>query len=180
MARSFGLQSTGIIEILSMGFESAPSVEKMGEGRSALLAMEAEGRYVFHGSEVVLDKLTPRQAETYNPEIERNESDGEPAVCATTYADFAIFRALINGRDLTGESYSEFGTREDGTLFFRTTRNLLENAQAKKGLVYVFNRSRFSPLEDGGSEMRSTNEEIPMESVEVTFGDLPSNIEIID
>ncbi len=139
--------------------------------REKLLKLEKEGRYVFHGSTSSIDCLEPRQA--YN----NNEKDGLPAVFATPFADVAIYRSLINGNNLKEPSTNEFGFTEKG-IYFKTSKNLIDFAKDLTAKVYVLDREKFKDFE--GSQCRSEEPVTPMEMIEVTVKDLPSNIEIIE
>ena len=66
------------------------------KGREALSWLDEHGAYVYHGSNLRLDKLEPRQAYTLNRELQQRVPDGEPAVCTSKNFEIAIFRALIN------------------------------------------------------------------------------------
>lgn len=151
--------------------------EQLGKNREKLLAMEAEGKYVFHGSLESVEELEPRQAENSNKETGEQEKDGEPAVFATPHADTAIFRALVNGRDVDGESSSRFGMGDDG-LHFSATQNLLDAARTKRGKVYVLDRKQFQKFE--GTQCRSFEKVMPIEVVEVDFNDLPPEIKLME
>lgn len=159
-----------------MNYEKPPLNERIGTSRGKLLAMEKEGKFVFHGSTEIVGVLEPNQATNNNEETGVVEKDGEPAVFATPYADVAIFRALINTKGAAGDSTSRFGI--DGKrLHFSATDNLLEQANNKKGMVYVLNKNQFKNFE--GTQCRSSNKIIPIEAVEVTAEDLPENIDLI-
>jgi hypothetical protein len=151
--------------------------EQIGKNREKLLALENEGRYVFHGSMEEIDILEPRQAEKQNNETGEMESDGDLAVFATPHADTAIFRSLINAKDVTGDSSSGFGMGDDG-LHFSTTQNLLDAAKMKKGKVYVLDKEQFSEVE--GTQCRSFETVTPIDVIEVDFNDLPPSIKLIE
>src|SRR3989338_4210437 len=159
-----------------MDFERSRESKKFGEGRKKLLALEQEGKYVFHGSHDAIDVLEPRQAYNDNPETGEKEEDGDPAVFATPYADVAIFRALISGKDVPADSESTFGMNERG-LHFSATQNLIDNAKGRIAKVYVLDRTKFSQFE--GSQCRSTEPITPVQVVEVMLEDLPDNITVI-
>jgi hypothetical protein len=67
-------------------------------GKEILHKLEKEGRYVFHGSARELSVLEPRQSLNKNDQSGKMEPHGEPAVCATPFADIAIFRSMANRR----------------------------------------------------------------------------------
>lgn len=160
-----------------MSIDQPPRPEQAGENRKKLLALEETGRFVFHGSPDVLSILEPRQATNYNEETGENEEHGGPAVCATTSADVAIFRALINESGVIGDLTSKFGMNDDG-LHFSASQNLIDQARLKIGKVYVLDKQKFSHFE--GMEERSGEAVVPVEIVEVSFADLPTNIKLIE
>lgn len=86
-----------------MNFEKESKVEQIVKGREKLLALEKEGKFVFHGSPDVINVLEPRQAYNRNDETGTMEKHDEPAVFATPYAEVAIFRALINAKGVKGK-----------------------------------------------------------------------------
>ncbi len=104
------------------------------------------------------------------------EKDGTPAVFATPFADVAIFRALINTVGVEGDSESGFGI-EEGKIHFKSTQNLLDAANKRKGFVYVLKKEGFE--EPIGIQCRSEDVVVPIEMVEVTAEDLPQDIKII-
>jgi hypothetical protein len=159
-------------------FEKIPQIEQENNNREKLLSFEKEGKYVFHGSPEDIAVLEPRQAFNQNKESGKMEEDGEPAVFATPYADVAIFRALINSRNVNGEHESEFGINNKDDLHFLATENLIEAAKKKIGKVYVLDKQKFQNFK--GMECRSTEINKPIEVVEVTINDLPQNIKIIE
>lgn len=159
-----------------MNFEKQQIIEREGKNRERLLLLEKEGKYVFHGSPDSITVLEPRQAYNYNQENGEMEKDSEPAVFATPFADVAIFRALTDARDVNEDSSSQFGMEGD-TLHFSATENLLEHAKAKVGKVYVLDKNNFKNFE--GTQCRSSEINQPIEVIEVTFNDLPQNIEIL-
>jgi len=151
--------------------------ESIGENRRKLLELEQTGKYVFHGSPENIKKLEPRQAYNYNHDTETMEPHGEPAVCATYFADVAIFRALVNPKDVFGESNSRFGT-EGNSLHFGATQNLLDAAKRKSGKVYVLDKEKFKSFEV--MECRSLDEITPLQVINVDFNDLPPNIQVLE
>lgn len=159
-----------------MNFEKQPIIEREGKNREKLLLLEKEGKYVFHGSPDLITVLEPRQAYNHNQENGEMEKDGKPAVFATPFADVAIFRALTDAKDLNGDSSSQFGMEGD-TLHFSATENILEHAKVKVGNVYVLDKNNFKNFQ--GTQCRSSEINQPIEVIEVTFDDLPQNIEIL-
>lgn len=159
-----------------MNFESKEA-ENISENRKKLLQFERQGNFVFHGSPEVIEKLEPRQAYNRDKETGKMEKDGEPAVFATPYADIAIFRALVNSKNVWGFSESNFNMIDQNELFFSATQNLLDAAKEKIGKVYVLDKQKFSNFKD--IECTCFEPIAPIEVVNVTFVDLPQNIQLI-
>lgn len=157
--------------------ENFERCEQIGKNRERLLSLEKEGKYVFHGSPETIQSLEPRQAYNRNEKTGEMEKDGEPAVFATPYADVAIFRALINTKDVSGESTSQFGINEE-QLHFSTSRKLLDEAINKIGKVFVLDKQKFGNFE--GMQCKSGETVIPIEVIEVTVNDLPKDIKILE
>lgn len=125
-----------------------------------------------------MDELKPRQAKKFDAEFGENIDDGDPAVCATPFADIAIFRALINDKNLEEVDYnSSFGTNEDGGLFCSVSDNALDVVKGKLGYVYIFRKDEFK--ETGAMESRINKSVKPIDTVVVSVDDLPENINII-
>ncbi len=151
--------------------------------KERLLQLENEGGYVFHGSpEGDLKVLSPRQGK-HVPDLNKpTESilDGKPAVSATPYAELAIFRAIINRKNVSFGHTSGFGTSEDGEKHFSvSSKEVLEVVKEKKGFVYVFDKKEFEPYNRDGvtnnksMEWRSYAASTPIEIIEVSSNDLP-------
>lgn len=157
--------------------ERTAEFRPISEAKKQLLDLEKTGRYVFHGSPDYIEALEPRQAYNSNPQTGEDEKDGEPAVFATQYADIAIFRALLSGKDVPEDSQTNFGT-DGGKLHFSTTRNLLEAARDKKANIYVLDKSKF--VEPEGTQCRSYVAVSPIQTIEVSAKDLPENIVLLN
>ncbi|PIR94629.1 hypothetical protein COT97_00560 [Candidatus Falkowbacteria bacterium CG10_big_fil_rev_8_21_14_0_10_39_11] len=156
-----------------------PHFETIKSPREQLIEMEKSGHYVFHGSFTPeLEFLEPRQAVNQNEETGKMEPDRDPAVFATPYADIAIFRSLINGEGVSGDSTSGFGMSENDNVYLQATTNLLEAAKNKTGYIYVFNKNDFSDFE--GTECRAHSQVKPEKIIKVNFIDLPQNIKILN
>jgi hypothetical protein len=158
-----------------MDLEKNYKFERPGKNREKLLALEKEGKYVFHGSSDIIDILEPRQAGGHNEKTGKWENDGSPAVFATPYADLAIFRSLLYDKDLE----NEFGINGD-QLHMRADKKLIERAKNRIGKVYVLDKSKFNPASFRGIDCRSEEKITPLEIIEVTINDLPKNIEITE
>ena len=157
------------------------SIERPPSGREQLLSLEAEGKYVFHGSENPdLDLLEPRQAYNYNKDG-KQVPDGEPAVFASSKADYAVMMALINKKNCSKGFRSSAGSSQDDKgevkLTLHVSRISIEQLNDESfGYVYVFNKDVFQ--EKGGAEYVS---KIPVSSVNkirVMKADLPPFIEV--
>lgn len=160
-----------------MNLEKLFEQKRFGEGRKKLLELEREGRYVFHGSPSILTTLSPMQAEGENMATGEMEKDGNPAVCASDLADQAIFRALVNEKRGHGNSSARFGTDNSDKLHFWATQDLIDIAKNSTGIIYVFEKDQFNHFE--GHEWRTGISAAPKDIIEVTFEDLPKDIEIV-
>jgi len=152
------------------------SIEKLKQ-------MEEEGKHVFHGSpEGDIESLEPRQGRHVPDWSQPSETilDGNPAVCATPYAELAAFRAIINGKNIPINHTSGFGIRDGKVDFEISSKEVLDMAKEKKGFVYVFDRKEFEPYNrdkeatQDAMEWRSHKTVSPIEVVEVGFDDLTS------
>ncbi|MDO8512636.1 MAG: hypothetical protein Q7S57_05145 [bacterium] len=157
--------------------EGSPRTEQYKNSREKLLALEDEGKYVFHGSPNNIELLEPRQGYNFNEITGEQEKDGNPAVFATQYANLAIFRALINDKNIKEESSCRSGV-DDAGLHFTASRNLLDYAKTITAKIYVLDKNSFSNFDhiQGRSEQPVT----PLEVIEVTAEDLPENITVIE
>ncbi len=150
--------------------------------KEKLLQLEKEGKYVFHGSpDGEIKALEPRQGR-HVPNLDKPSKiilDGNPAVSATPYLDFAIFRAIINKKNVKFNFNSGFGFRDGKKEFRVSSKEVLEVVKDKKGFVYVFNKNEFEPYSrdgkahEGSMEWRSHEEVKPIEIIEVDYKYLP-------
>ena len=157
-------------------------------GREKLLQLEKEGKYLFHGSPVSnIESMEPRQA-THVPELSKPTEtilDGKPAVSATPYIEFAIFRAIINRENIPFSHNSGFGFKNGKKEFRISSKKILEEIKNKRGFVYVFNKNEFEPYSRGGEihdslmEWRSYKTVKPIDVIEVNYTDLVSE-DLID
>ncbi len=150
---------------------------KIEQGKDTLMTLEKEGVYVFHGSTELLEELEPRQAKIWDKDKKEMTEHGEPSVVATSFAEIAIFRAIISNKIKAGDGqhYSSFGP--DGEKpFFETTPTMLKNAKDAIGYVYVFKKDDFAKLSP--MEWRSGKKLKPVRTFEVHFQDLPENIRV--
>jgi hypothetical protein len=149
--------------------------KKLGE-------LEASGKYVFHGSaKGDIASLEPRQG------THEGNPDGQPAVSATPYLEFAIFRAIVNKNNIPFNHSNRFGfnqNKEKEIEFRIYPKAALEACKDKKGFVYVFDRKDFSPYSRIGKpseshmEWRSYKPVKPIEIIPVSFDDFPSEDKI--
>mgnify|MGYP003393248095 CR=1 FL=1 len=150
------------------------SIEKMKSGREILINMEAENKYVFHGSENSgIAIFEPRQAHT----VENGEAvdDDKPAIHASPVADVAILMALINKQNCPDGFDSGFSY--DGKVNLKVSRQGLDQLKDKtKGYVYVFSKDDFT--QRGKIQVISYDEVKPLQVVEVNKADLSEDIEI--
>lgn len=155
------------------------SREKLS-GRELLQDLEATHEYVFHGSdEVDLDYLEPRQA--YNYSNGEKKPDGDPAVFASSKADYAIMMALINKNNCPKgfRSSASSKQKENGEIFLRlraTKSSADQLNSASFGYVYVFDKNLFRNR-GGGVEYVSSVGVSPIKKVKVIKTDLPPCIE---
>lgn len=160
------------------------SIEKIQSGREKLKNLEAEGKYVFHGSENSnIDLFEPRQA--YNYKTGTKEPDGEPAVFASSEADYAIVMSLINKKNCPNGFHSSLGTslNEKGEeyLCIRISKKAIEQLDENSiGYVYFFDKNNFVQSGKRKVEYKSMSEVPSIDVVAVTKADLPPNIEIIE
>jgi hypothetical protein len=153
----------------------------MSPEKQELSELEKTNLYVFHGSESEIEEFEPRQAFNYvNGE---NIPDGEPAIFASSVAEYAILMAIVNKTNCPKGSYSSAGTSGDENgpyvMKYRASKGTL--AQLKddaSGWVYVFYRNLFTKREKGGVEYMSTEKVIPTLKIKVGKQDLPQDIEI--
>ncbi len=158
-------------------FKNSP--EQIKSPRERLLGLEKTGKFVFHGSPASFDVAEPKQAKNINETTGEMEKHGTPAISATVLAEHAIFRSLVNEKLCPKDGETKFGADEQGLLHFSATQNLIDIARSGKGKVYVFDKDKFENFE-GGPEWRSSEPVSPIEIIEVTFEDLPKNIEVIE
>ena len=145
----------------------------MISARERLLALETKG-FLFHGSPVLLERLSPRQPMIFNKQAGKSERHGNPCVATTSFAEIAIFRAIVNWQNFPIKNFSSsFGVGSEGKRF-AATREILNQLEGKTGYVYVFSQNGFS--EFSSMEWRSECEMKPLEIIAVSAKDLPENI----
>lgn len=150
--------------------------------KQELLALEAEQKYVFHGTGVDVEKLEPRQAVDTE-----TGPDGEPAVFASDRADYAIFMAIVNHANCPSGARSRAGAFADATesgikyrLDFGMSADTVAQLQEDAvGWVYVFDKQQFLPYKaKEGVEFVSNMHVAPIRKIRVAKRDLPEGIEV--
>ena len=147
----------------------------MGNARERLLALEVEGKFLFHGSPLLLEELTPRQPVNFDRKTGEMRKDGNPCVAATHFAEIAIFRALTHMTQFSGRGCgSSFGLTPKGNIRLELTRKAWKQVRGKTGYVHVLSCNEFSRFSH--SEWRSERKVRPLEVITVSAEDLPKNI----
>lgn len=148
--------------------------------RAKLRELENEGKWVFHGSGLKIEKLEPHQAYNYPTNSEEGKTpDDKPAVFASPSVDVAIFMAVVNELNAPGGFRSGFSTPRGGKGFeFRATKETMDQIHGATGYIYVFDKTKFISRSSG--ESMSYTSVTPDNVVIVTENDLPKNIEIKD
>lgn len=137
-----------------------------------LMALQQTGIYVFHGTRIHLNELTPQQA--HNHDGVNQIPDGKPAVFASNVADYAIFMAIIN-KENCPDGYLAGAEVVKGQLTFNATQKTLDQLQESAGgWVYVFNKADFNKRYAEGVEYLSNSSVIPVTKIRVTRNDLPN------
>lgn len=141
-----------------------------------LQELEAEGKWVFHGSGSKIEVLEPRQAHNHTKDGVAIPDD-KPAVFASPSADIAIFMSIFNKNNAPKGSRSGFGNK-DGHFEFRVTPETLEQINNAVGYVYIFNKDNF--ISRSSTESLSYESVKPVEVIMVSEKDLPKGIVIKD
>lgn len=145
------------------------------KGKEKLEILEKDDEYVFHGSYMKIEEFEPRQAYTI---VDGTKiPDGEPAVFASPFMDYAIFMAIINRINCPKGSRSGCSYNEKGLSFTATQKTLDQLSESSRGYVHVFNRSDF--LQRNGSEWVSYKKVKPIEIIEVEWSDFTPSITVI-
>jgi hypothetical protein len=151
-------------------------VVKTKSSLERLMELEAEERFLFHGSGLDLRELEPRQAFTMRDG--EYVEDEAPAVWASQFVDYAIFMALINPQNCPKSASSTCGY--DGVvLTFGASQDTLDQlSEESNGYVHVFDRARF--ILRGGSEWMCTQRIVPVETINVKRSDFNKTIAVIE
>ncbi len=152
------------------------SIEQIQSGREKLKILEAEDKYVFHGSSNShLESLEPRQA--YTIIDGKKVEDDKPAVHASQFCDIAIFMGIFNKSNCPDGFKSEFSYKEgEGVTFYASQEGLDQLNENTRGYVYVFAKEDFDLR--GRAQLISYNEVKPLQIVVVNKADLPDGITI--
>ena len=143
--------------------------------RDKLKNLEIQGGCLFHGTGVIIEKFEPRQSHTIINSVPI--LDGEPAIFASPFTEYAIFMALVNEENCP-LGYRSGCAYENGILQFTATKETLEQlTDESKGYVYVFDKAKFT--ERSASEWVSHGELMPLTVVEVTRSDFATEIKEI-
>lgn len=149
----------------------------MSDIRERLLRLEAEDKFLFHGSPLLFKELAPQQPVNFDRKTGEMRQDGDPCVAATHIAEIAIFRAIVNSRNFPGKSYgSSFRVTPKGNSELTVTRKVWKRLEGKMGYVYILPRNEFS--KHSRMEWRSEHEVRPLEIIAVSAKDLPKNIKV--
>lgn len=150
--------------------------------KQKLIDLEKTGLYVFHGSGENLDRLEPKQA--YNFVNGISEKDGEPAIFASSVAEYAIFMAIINKKNCPKGSHASVGiftTNKSVTFKYKASQLALDQIDEQSaGWVYIFNKSDFVENRRGGIEYVRHTSLVPVEKIKVMTRDLPKPIELYE
>lgn len=147
---------------------------KLSFEREKLAVLEGTGEYVFHGSMDKLSVLEPRQAHNYVDG--EHFPDGEPAVFASSNADYAIFMAIINERNCPEGFHGHAGYSGKDVKLSATKETLEQLKNDAYGFVHVFDRGFFSSRDGNDVEFVSFRSVRPIEVIRVIKQDLPANI----
>ena len=149
----------------------------MSNARERLLVLEAEGKFLFHGSPLLVKELIPRQPVNFDKETGEEEKDGDPCVAATHFVEIAIFRAITHRTQFSGRGCAtSFGLTPEGNVRLEITRNAWKQLKGKTGYVYIFSRNEFS--RHSRMEWRSEHKMKPLEVIAVSTEDLSKNIQV--
>ncbi|MBI2809821.1 MAG: hypothetical protein HYX67_03175 [Candidatus Melainabacteria bacterium] len=138
--------------------------------------LQLDEMFLFHGSGLRIPELEPRQAYTVIEGV--NTPDGEPAIYASQFIDYAIFMALINRENCPHSTRSSCSYEYNQLVFGATQETLDQLTENAVGYVHVLHRSAFTLR--GGSEWFSTVSQKPYEIIEVRRADFTEPINLID
>ena len=133
-----------------------------------LKELELSNKYVFHGSIKQLSILEIKQP------FNHGEKDGDPAVCATTNIDTALFMAIYRGAQqlITEKSRSGYGDS------YYATKNVLDLVPKINGYIYVLPRGSFEKYKK--EEYRSQSSIKPELVITVGAKDFPYKVNLVE
>lgn len=152
------------------------------KSKEKLLALEAQNRYLFHGSPFFLQELIPQKPVNFDRKTGKKIDDGDPCISATHRVEIAIFRALTHRSQLSGRGCgSSFGMTPDGEIRLELTKdalNLIRQLRQVVGYIYVLPRENFS--KHSQYEWRTYQRLRPLEVIEVSPEDINwENVRIV-
>jgi hypothetical protein len=138
--------------------------------RVKLRELEESGLYVFHGTNIDVEELEPRQA------VDNNTGpDDKPGIHASQMADYAIFMAVAAPLGHTSAGATE--SDDSLTVHFDIDKNVEARLNDQSmGWVYVFGKQDF--VQRRPIEWISTKSAKPLFKIPVSRRDLPRNINI--
>lgn len=150
----------------------------MSPAKQELLKLQQTGEFVFHGTHKDLVEFAPQQA--FNYDSEKQIVDGELAVFASGYAEYAIFMAIITEENCPEGYWSGAGVT-NGSLSFNATQKTLDQlTDSAQGWVYVFDKADFEKRDDDNVELVAYHTVKPIKRISVRKGDLPENMAVKD
>ena len=163
-----------LISIVTEMVGDVNNILKMNNSpREQLNKLEKENKYVFHGTGSQIENFEPRQAHTIIQG--KKVPDGESSIFASSFADYAVFMALVNEENCP-KGYRSGCSYHNGVLTFRATKETLEQLTPEaRGYVYVFNRRDF--IQKNPSEWVSHQTVTPVSIVTVIRSDFTSEIQ---
>jgi hypothetical protein len=152
--------------------------------KTRLLELEETGNFLFHGTESAdeVSVFEPRQA--HNFVDGEHHPDGPPAIFASSIAEYAIFRAIVNARNCPDRPKSGVSVKTNILIgptltYWIAPATLAQVRDDAYGFVYVFDKKDFKRKDRGSVEYISLTSVKPVEKIRVTKADLPENIKLI-
>ena len=151
--------------------------------RQKLGALEASGKYVFHGTGEKLDILEPRQAHNRFDGIRRK--DGPPAVFAATAVDYAIFMAVFSKKNCPLGLHTSVASWSSSngvySINFKASPGTMSQIDdSSSGWLYIFDKKDFHEREPAALEYISRKAVKPIERVAVHMKDIAGAVEVTD
>jgi hypothetical protein len=155
----------------------------MKKARDILKEFEGTGKFVFHGSPYKINTLEPRQPKILDEKEEKLVPDGEISIVASLYFEIALFRAILNRKNIPVNYKSGFGFDEETKrIDLKMSKETFAQLEGKTGYVYVLNKKDFSPRDPNRPKMmewRAEKKVQPVRVVEVSSQDLSGKITFI-